>query len=215
MNPRLRSLLLTALGAATLATGLSACVPLMVGGAVGTALVATDRRTSGAQLEDQGIELKGGQRLREILGDRGHVNLTSFNRTVLITGEVPTAEDKAAVERAVGQLDNVKGVVNDLGIGPVSSIGARSNDGLITTKVKGRFVESQDLLSNAVKVVTERSVVYLMGRVTEREAKRATDLARGTTGVLKVVTVFDLISEEELARISAPAPSSAATPTKP
>ncbi len=215
MNPRLRSLLLTALGAATLVTGLSACVPLMVGGAVGTALVATDRRTSGAQLEDQGIELKGGQRLREILGDRGHVNLTSFNRTVLITGEVPTAEDKAAVERAVGQLDNVKGVVNDLGIGPVSSIGARSNDGLITTKVKGRFVESQDLLSNAVKVVTERSVVYLMGRVTEREAKRATDLARGTTGVLKVVTVFDLISEEELARISAPAPSSAATPTKP
>ncbi|MBB1162966.1 BON domain-containing protein [Aquariibacter albus] len=215
MNPRLRSLLLSTLGAASLAASLSACVPLMVGGAVGTALVATDRRTSGAQLEDQGIELKGGQRLREILGERGHVNLTSFNRTVLITGEVPTAEDKAAVERAVGQLDNVKGVVNDLGIGPVSSIGARSNDGLITTKVKGRFVESQDLLSNAVKVVTERSVVYLMGRVTEREAKRATDLARGTTGVQKVVTVFDLISEDELARISAPAPSSAATPSKP
>ncbi len=215
MNTRLRSLLLSTLGAATLAASLSACVPLMVGGAVGTALVATDRRTSGAQLEDQGIELKGGQRLREVLGDRGHVNLTSFNRTVLITGEVPTAEDKAAIERAIGQVDNVRGVVNELGIGPVSSIGSRSNDGLVTTKVKGRFVEAQDLFSNAVKVVTERGIVYLMGRVTEREAKRATDLARGTTGVQKVVTVFDLVSEEELARIGAPAPSTNVTPTKP
>jgi len=186
--------------AAVLVSALSACVPLVIGGAAaGGSLVATDRRTSGAQLEDEGIELRGTSRLRSNLGERGHINLTSYNRLVLITGEVPTEADKAAVELAVARVENVRSVVNELAIGSASSIGNRSNDTLLTSKVKASMVDAKDVLTNAYKVVTERSVVYLMGRVSEREAVRATDIARGVGGVTKVVRVFEIVSEAELA----------------
>jgi osmotically-inducible protein OsmY len=190
------------------ATLLGACAPLVVGGAmVGTSLMVTDRRTSGTQVEDQTIEVKGATRVREIVGDRGHAIVTSYNRLVLLTGEVPTEADKAAIEQAVARVDNVRSVVNELALMPPSSLSSRSNDTILTSKVKASFVDAKDLQSNAFKVVTERGVVYMMGLVTEREATRATDIARGVGGVQKVVRVFDVLTEAELAGLqSKPAP---------
>ena len=192
---------LAALAAALSATLLlGACAPLVVGGvAVGTSLVVTDRRTSGTQVEDQTIEVKGGTRVREVVGDRGHAIVTSYNRLVLLTGEVPTEADKTAIEQAVARIDNVRTVVNELAVMPSSSLTSRSNDTILTSKVKASFVDAKDLFANAFKVVTERGTVYLLGRVTEREATRATDIARGVSGVQKVVRVLEVISEAELA----------------
>ncbi|HEY4069764.1 MAG TPA: BON domain-containing protein [Burkholderiaceae bacterium] len=200
---------LTALAAAlAAATLLGACAPLLLGGAfVGGGLVATDRRTSGTQVEDQAIELKSGKRISDAIGDRGHVNVTSYNRLVLITGEVPTEADKSAVEQAIARIENVKSIVNELAIGAPSSIGTRSNDTLITSKVKASLVDAKDLQAAAFKVVTERGNVYLMGRVTEREANRSAEVARGVGGVVKVVKVFDVVSEAELAGTAPPAPA--------
>ena len=192
----LRSLLLALVAGSTL----SACAPLLIGGAIwGGTMVVTDRRTSGTQIDDQAVELKSVRRIADVIGDRGHVNVTSYNRLVLITGEVPTEADKAAVEQAVARIDNVRSVVNELTLAPPSSISARSNDTLLTSKVKASMVDAKDIQANAFKVVTERSVVYLMGHVTEREAGRAADISRGVSGVQKVVKVFDVVSEGELA----------------
>ncbi len=205
------------LGAATVVVSLSACAPLMIGSAVGGAMVATDRRTSGAQLEDQGIELRASNRLREQLGERGNVSVTSYNRQVLLTGEVPTEADKAAVEKTVAAVDNVRGIVNELAVLGASSLTQRSSDALITGRVKAAMVDARDLSANAVKVVTARGAVYLMGRVTQREADRATEITRNTQGVQRVVRVLEIISEEELARTlpqPAPAPVKDATPSK-
>lgn len=192
----------TTLAAATLAGSLSACAPLLVGGAmVGGTLVAIDRRTSGAQLDDETIEIKGALRLRDVVGSTARVSLTSYNRLVLITGEVPNEADKRAVEQAVARLDNVRSVVNDLHIGAAISLTARSNDLVTSGKVKAGFVDAHDLQANTIKVVTQRGVVYLMGRLTEREAQKAVEVARGVAGVQKVVRVFELISERELEEI--------------
>ncbi len=190
----------TLLAAAVLAGGLSACVPLVVGGAAVGTMVAVDRRTSGTQLEDETIEMRSANRIYEILGDRAHVNVTSWNRQVLLTGEVPAAEDRQKVEQTVLGVENVRSVVNELVVAPNSSVSQRSNDALITGKVKASFVDAKDIMSSAFKVVTERGVVYLMGRVTQREATRATEITRGVSGVAKVVRVFEIISEEEMRR---------------
>ncbi len=184
--------------AVTLAASLSACAPVVVGGAVVGSLVAVDRRTSGAQLEDEGIELRAATRIRENLGDRAHINVTSYNRQVLLTGEVPTAQDKQLVEQVVSRVENVRVIVNELGVMGNSSFTQRSSDTLVTGKVKAGLVDARDLYASAFKVVTERGVVYLMGRVTQREADRGTDIARSVSGVQKVVRVFEIISEEEL-----------------
>ena len=188
------------LAAAALAGGLSACVPLVMGGAAVGTLVAVDRRTSGTQLEDEGIEFRATNRLHGLYGDRAHVNVTSWNRQVLLTGEVPTQEDRQKAEQTLREVENVRSIVNDLVVAPPSSLSQRSNDTLITGKVKASFVDAKDLVSAAFKVVTERGVVYLMGRVTQREATRATEIARGVSGVTKVVRVFEIISDEELRR---------------
>jgi osmotically-inducible protein OsmY len=181
-------------------TALSACAPLIVGGAMlGGTLMVTDRRTSGAQIEDQAIELKSRNRIREVIGDRGNVSTTSYNRMVLITGEVPTEADKAAVEQAVQKVENVRSTVNEVEMIGTSSLTSRSSDAIITSKIKASFVDARDIFANAFKVVTERGTVYLMGRVTEREATRATELARGVSGVHKVVRMFEIITEQELA----------------
>ena len=205
MNPetlrRTRRSALLALAAVGASTALTGCAGLLVGGAVGGALVAADRRTSGAQLEDQGIELKAELRLRETLGSRAHVNVTSYNRLVLITGEVPTPEDRAAVEQLVSRLDNVRSIVNELAVMGNSSLTARSSDAIVTAQVKGRFIDAKDVQASAIRVVTERGVVHLMGRVTEKEAARAAEIARGAPGVQKVVRVFEIITEAELARL--------------
>jgi osmotically-inducible protein OsmY len=180
---------------------LSGCAAAVVGGAVGAALVATDRRTTGAQLEDQNIEIKANSRVREAVGERGHVSATSYNRVVLLTGEVNTEEDRKAIETAVSRVENLQTVVNETAVMPNSTLGSRSNDTVLTTKIKATFVDAKDIQSTAIKVVTERATVFLMGRVTEREAARATELARGVPGVTKVIRVFELLSEEELANL--------------
>ena len=197
-----RRLAMSVVVSACVASTLTACVPLLIGGAaVGGSLVATDRRTSGAQLEDEGIELRGVSRIRSNIGDRAHINLTSYNRQVLLTGEVPTAQDKALVEQIVTRVENVSAVVNELAVVGNSSLAQRSSDALVTGRVKGLLIDAPDLFANSFKVVTERGTTYLMGRVTQREADRATAVVRSAPGVLKVVRIFDVISEDELARL--------------
>ena len=205
LNRTLNRTLCTVLAATALAAGLSACAPLVVGGAVMGTMMAVDRRTTGTQVEDEGIELRSANRLNEALGDRGHVNVTSFNRQVLLTGEVSSAQDRQRVEQIVLGVENVRSVVNDLAVMPVTSLGQRSNDTFITGKVRASLVDAKDLSANAFKVVTERNIVYMMGRVTPREAQRATEIARGVSGVCKVVRVFEKLTEDELRNI-APAP---------
>jgi len=188
--------------AVTTTTLLGACAPLLIGGAmVDTALSVTDRRTSGAQVEDQAIELKAMSRLRESVPAEANVSVTSYNRTALITGEVPTEAARAAAEQTVSRIDNVRATVNELAIMGSTSVSARGNDSILTSKVKAAFVDAKDLQANALKVVTERGTVYLMGRVTEREANRAAEVARATSGVGKVVKVFETITEAELAAL--------------
>lgn len=214
MKQTVNRTLCTALAAAALAAGLSACAPLIVGGAVVGSMMAVDRRTTGTQVEDEGIELRAANRIREALGDRAHVNVTSYNRQALLTGEVANAQDREAVERIVTGVENVRSVVNDLAVLPNTSLGQRSNDTVITGKVRASFVDAADISANAFKVVTERNIVYLMGRVTQREAGRATEIARGVGGVSKVVRVFELVTEEELRR-NMPAPAPVTTDTAP
>jgi osmotically-inducible protein OsmY len=204
-----------ALGALLLVSTLGACAPLMIAGVAGTAMVASDRRTSGAQLEDESIELRAQARIRDNLGERVHVNVTSFNRQVLLTGEVTAEKDRQAVVQLVERIENVKAVVNELAVMPMSNLSERSNDLLIVAKVKASFVDSRDLFANAFKVVTERGTVYLMGRVTQREANSATQLTRNVSGVNKVVRLFEIISEEELRNLlPPPAPADGAKPAK-
>ena len=181
--------------------GVSGCVPLIMGGAmVGGGLVATDRRTSGTVLEDEGIELRSTGRIRENLGERVHVNVTSYNRQVLLTGEVPSAQDKQLVEKIVAGVDNVRIIVNELGVMGNSTLTQRSSDTIVTGRVKAGLLDAKDLFANSFKVTTERGVTYVMGRVTQREATRATDVISRTPGVQRLVRVLEIISEEELAR---------------
>ena len=191
-----------------LSGALSACAPLVVGGAaVGTALVAVDRRTSGAQLDDQGIELRASNRIKEQFGERANVAVTSYNRQVLLTGEAASEAVKAEVERVVAGVDNVRSIVNELAVVNSPTFSQRSSDTLITGKVKAGMVDAKDLSAVAFKVVTTRCTVYMMGRVTQREATRATDIARNTSGVQRVVRVFEILTEEELARIGTQGPT--------
>lgn len=193
---------------ASVGVGLGACAPLILGGAVVSSLMATDRRTAGTQIEDEGIELRAASRIRENLGERVHVNITSYNRQVLLTGEVPSAKDRQLVEQVVARVENVRAIVNELGVMGHSTLTQRSSDALVTGKVKASMVDAKDLYANAFKVVTERGTTYLMGRVTQREADRATELARSTGGVQKVVRVLEIISDAEL-RDMLPKPSAA------
>jgi osmotically-inducible protein OsmY len=203
---RKRSLAVWALATAA-AAGLSACAPLVVGGAVVGGMMVTDRRSTGNQVEDQSIELKAPGRVSDAIGKNAHVNLTSYNRVVLATGEVPTEAERVAVEQAVMRVEGVRSVVNEVAVMGNSSYTARSSDSIITGRVKAALLDAKDMQSNSIKVVTERGVVYLMGRVTEREAARAADIARGQAGVLKVVRVFELLTEAELAGLQPkPAP---------
>ncbi len=218
-----RKSVLAALAAVVLGTTLSACAPLIIGGAAVGAFMAFDRRTSGAQLDDEGIELRGASRLREALGG-AHINLTSYNRQVLLTGEVPNEQAKQTAEQIISRVDNVKSVVNDLAVMANTSLTQRSNDTLLTGKVKASFVDDRNLHVNAFKVVTERGVVYLMGRVSQREADRATQLARTVNGVQRVVRIFEILSEQDVQRMTpqlgrtppqAPAPVLAPAPAPP
>ena len=204
---RLSRALCALLAAAALGAGVAGCVPLVIGGAAFGGLMVADRRTTGTQVEDEGIELRAINRITAEYGERVHINVTSYNRQVLITGEVPTAEVGKAIHALVADVGNVTSVINDVAVMPPSSLAQRSSDTFITGKVRARLVDAKDISANSFKVVTERNVVYLMGRVSQREAQRATDIARGVSGVSKVVRVFEIVSEEELRRIATqPAP---------
>lgn len=174
---------------------LAGCVPLLVAGAVGgTALVATDRRSVGAQADDEAIELKIGNNIGTGYGDRVHVNVTSYNGIVLLTGEVPTPELVTTITQIARTTAKVRSVHNEMTVGPVSSVGSRTNDSYITSKVKARFVEANKFAPNHVKVVTERQVVYLMGLVRHDEADTAAQIAATTSGVVRVVKLFEYIN---------------------
>lgn len=201
-NSRRRAIaVLAALGAVA---SLSGCFPLVVGGAAGGALVATDRRTAGTQLEDQGIEMRANKVLRNSPVEPAHIDVTSYNRRVLLTGEVPNEQDKQLAEQLVSRVENVNAIVNELHIGENASFSQRSSDTLITGKVKASLVDAKDLYANAFKVITENGTVYLMGRVTQREAERATDIARSVSGVLRVVRIFDIVPEASLLQQEVP-----------
>ncbi|OGA21674.1 MAG: transporter [Betaproteobacteria bacterium RIFCSPLOWO2_02_FULL_67_26] len=170
------------------------CAAVAVGGAAATGvMVAQDRRTVGTIAEDEGIELKAHGRIGERYKDGIHVNVTSFNRMVLLTGEVPDAGARTGVERIARGVENVRGVYNETVVSGVTSYTARSNDGITTSKVKGRFLDANKFNALHVKVVTENNVVYLLGLVKKQEATDATELARTTSGVQKVVRVFEYL----------------------
>ncbi|MGG7605083.1 BON domain-containing protein [Massilia sp. BKSP1R2A-1] len=189
-----------------LAASLSGCVALAVGGAAATALATNDRRTIGMQTEDKAINVKAEIKLQQLTGENGHVNVTSYNRKVLLTGEVRDEAMKAAAEREVRAIDNVVSVINELEIAGPSSYTSRSNDALITTKVKASLVDKKTVSATAFKVTTERGVVYLMGLVTPREGNIAADVAKGVPGVNRVVKIFEYIQEED-PRANQPAPA--------
>ena len=202
---RLASMLLLTTGLVSL----TACVPLVVGGAVATGtMVATDRRTSGTVLEDNGIEVKANSRIASNLGERVHVNVTSYNRQVLLTGEVPSEQDKQLAEKVVSGVENVRSIVNELAVMGNATLTQRASDTLVSSRVKANLVDAKDLISNAFKITTERGTVYAMGRVTQREANRATEVITRTDGVQRLVRIFEIISEDELARsLPTPAPA--------
>lgn len=200
------ALLVWSCGVCALST-LTACVPLAVGGVVVGGVVAADRRTTGMVVEDEGIELRSVSRIREHLGERGHVNVTSYNRQVLLTGEVPSEQDKQQVARIVSEVENVRNIVNELAVMGNSSLTNRSSDFLVTGRVKAALVDARDLFATAFKITTERGTTYVMGRVTQREARRATEVISSTSGVQRVVRILEIISEEELARMRPPEPA--------
>lgn len=200
MNPIRKTLAWTALAIGTL-TAAQGCIPVIVGGTGAAVAMATDRRSSGAYVEDEGIEWKASNRINERLGDKVHVNATSFNRKLLLTGEAFNEASREEAGRIAAAVENVKEVVNDLRIAPTSTLSARGNDSYISSKVKARFVDQKDFRIQQVKVTTEAGTVYLMGLVTEKEGNAATEVARTTNGVQKVVRVFEYISEEEARRL--------------
>ena len=185
---------------ATLVLGstLTACAPLLVGGAAGGAMLAVDRRTSGAQLDDEGIELRAKNRMASALQERGHLDPVSYNRILLLTGQVPTEADRQQAEAVARTVPNVRNVVNELTVGPAASLSQRTSDSLTTGRVKSALLGTKSLQSGAIKVVTELSTVYLMGIVTPREADLATSTVRDVNGVLKVVKVFEIVNESAL-----------------
>jgi len=202
-----RPLTLAVMAAVLASTTLSACAPIIVGGAVAGTFAASDRRTFGAQTEDKAIAMKAELKMGNIVTKSSHVNVNSFNRRVLITGEVPDDATKATVEREVRAIDGVANLTNELELGPPASYTSRSNDALITSKVKLSLADAKDISANSFKVITERGAVFLMGRVTQREGAQAAEIARGVNGVTKVVKVFEYITEDEWKQFQpAPAP---------
>lgn len=204
-RPFMRPLAQAIVGAALL-TSLSGCVEMIVGGAMMGAVATADRRTLGAQTEDKSITVKAELRVPKIAGPDAHVNIASFNRKVLLTGEVRDEAAKAAVESDVRTIDGVQSIDNELEISGPSSYTSRSSDALITTKVKASLVDMKTISATSFKVVTERGAVYLMGRVTQREGEVAADVARGVSGVQKVVKVLEYITEDELRVLQPPKP---------
>jgi osmotically-inducible protein OsmY len=193
----------------SLLVSLQGCVAVVAGGMVTGALATTDRRTLGAQTEDKAIAVKAETRMPQLVGDAGHVNINSYNRKVLLTGEVKDEEMKRAVENEVRSITNVDNVINELVVAGPSSYTSRSNDTLITSKVKLSLADKKTVSANSFKVVTERGNVYLMGLVTQREGNIAAQVAQGVSGVIRVVKIFEYISEEDLRAMQPQSPPQA------
>ena len=207
----MKKTLIAALLAALIAPTLSGCVAAVATGATAGALAVMDRRTFGTQTEDEGIEWKILGNLMNKYGEKVHVNQTSYNRKVLLTGEVPDEKTKEDIERMVRGISGVQDVWNELQIGPPSTFQNRSNDAYITSKVKGRFVDGGKFRANLVKVVTEAGTVHLLGMVTRPEADSAIETARTTAGVKKVVNVMEIITPEKAKSLDVPPPDSGST----
>ncbi|MFM2034115.1 MAG: hypothetical protein RJA32_750 [Pseudomonadota bacterium] len=186
-----QTLKIIALGAS--ASALSGCFPLVAGGMAGGALVIADRRNPGTQEAESFLTKK--------YGDNIHVNVSVFNRRVLLTGETRTEAIKASVEADIKNMKNVTTIFNEMVAAPISGLSARANDSYLTTRIKGAFVATEGVPSNSMKVITEASKVYLMGIVTDAEANRAVEIARSVPGVKQVTKVFDLISEADKRRL--------------
>ncbi len=180
--------------ATILSSQLAACVPAVVGGAAAGGAIAADRRTSGIYVEDENIELKAVKHVETALGENTHINVTSYNRNVLLTGEAPDEATKANAEAFVKSIEHVRVITNEITVGPKSDISSRSNDTYLTSKAKTKFVTENQFPANYVKVVTENSVVYLLGIVTKAEADAAAAIASNTDGVTKVVKVFEYMN---------------------
>ena len=193
---------------------LQGCEVALLGAAAGgTAVAFEDRRSAGSQIEDDGIEVRTGNRVSDRFGDKVHVNTTSYNRWVLLTGEVPDEAARAEVEKIALAVPNVRGVANEVQVSGISSLGSRANDSFITSKVKARFVDARRFNPVHVKVVTEAGVVYLMGVVTDKEAEEAVEVARTTGGVRKVVKIFEYCkATDEACRPRAKPPAEAPKP---
>jgi osmotically-inducible protein OsmY len=194
MNPFYKHTLAKVILCIAVITQVTACFPIVAGGAVAGGAMAADRRTSGIYIEDEDIELKGVKKMETNLGENAHVNVTSYNRNVLLTGEVPDEAAKAKAEALLREIENIRAITNDIAIGPKSSLSSRSNDTYITSKVKTKFVTENKFQANYVKVVTENSAVYLLGIVNKAEADAAVEIARNTDGVSKVVKVFEYLN---------------------
>lgn len=220
------AVLATAVGAA--AVTLTGCFPVVATGMVASALSVADRRTTGAQADDQAIELKAFNRFREqFKSDQVSLSVTSFNRIALLTGYVPNETTRAEAAKVLASIDNVRSVINEVIVGPAPSLRTFGSDTILTARIKASFLDAKDLQANVIKVYTDSSTVYLMGVVTEREAKRAADIASRVTGVRRVIRAFEIISEADLARIQLPSgggsnsapvsasPASAKTPAQP
>jgi osmotically-inducible protein OsmY len=216
----------TLAAAALAASALPACAPLVIGTiAAGTAIVATDRRTTGAQVDDTSIELRVRNELGaafKAISKEVHISVNSFERKVLLTGEVPTEQAKAQAGEIAARSLNVRTVVNELMVAPPSTLGQRTNDTTVGTKVRAQFVNTKEIPFNSVSIVTERGVVYLMGFVTEKEGEIAAHVASRVTGVQQVVKVFDYGTPEEVQRRrvvssqpAAPTTSAAPAPSAP
>ena len=195
---------------AVLVPALSGCFGAAIIGTGAGVLMASDRRPTETYLTDEAIEVRANNRIKDQFGKRVNVIVTSYDRTVLLIGEVPDAATKAAAEKIASSVPNVKAIDNELKIAPTASLSSEGNDAYITTKVKARFVDANKFAANQVKVVTEQGTVYLMGMVTKREADAASEIARTTAGVLKVVRVFEIISEEQARQLDNSQPADTA-----
>ncbi len=193
----MKNLFLNSLLLILLLPALVSCIPLFavgVGAGAGTgAVMSDDRRTSGMFVEDEVIELKSVRRIKEQYKDTVHINVTSYNRNVLLTGEAPQDETKQQIETLIMSVDNVRNIVNDIKVSENSSLASRSKDSLITSNVKARFLHSGQFRFNHIKVITEKGIIYLLGMVKRDEAENAADIASTASGVLKVIKVFEYL----------------------
>jgi len=207
MNHRLSQLLIATCIPAISLGALSGCAPLVVGGAAATtAVVATDRRTAGEQVEDQTIEMKAGSEMRKLVGEKGRVNTVSYAGNVLLMGDVPTEQDKQRAQELVSKIEKVKRVYNQLRVGEITPLSVRTNDSWLSTKVTTTLINTKDVPTRTIIVATERGVVYLLGRVTPAESERAGKAAAGVAGINKVVKLFEIVSPESLATDQSAAP---------